>query len=96
LGKCCLPFFLAYARHENEPELEKLLYHLFIILPTEASNSKIRYMEKQLWFSELPKSGKLKLSTLGNQQGLIQIHHDFCRNFHQGCVSCELPRILAG
>ena len=53
-------------------------------------------MEKHLWFSELPKSGKLKLNTLGNQQGLIQIQHDFCRNFHQGCVSCELPRILAG
>jgi len=91
-----LPFFLAYARHENEPELEKLLYRLFMILPAEASNSKTRFMEKRLWFSGFPKSGKLKLNTLGNRQGLIQIQHDFCRNFHQGCVSCELPGILAG
>ena len=26
-----LPFFLENARHENEPELEKLLYRLFMI-----------------------------------------------------------------
>ena len=90
-----LPFFLAYARHENEPELEKLLYRLFMVLPAEASNSKIRFMEKRLWFSELPKSPILKLNTFGNRQGLIQIQQDFCRNFNQGCVSCELPGILA-
>jgi len=89
-----LPFFLAFARHEKEPELEKLLYRLFMILPAEASNNKIRFMEKRLWFSELPKSPKLKLDTFGNRQGLIQIQHDFCRNFHQGCVRCELPKLL--
>ena len=91
-----LPFFLAYSRHENEPELEKLLYRIFMILPAEASNSKTRFMEKRLWFSELPKSPKQKLNTFGNRQGLIQIQHDFCRNFYQGCVRCELPRLLAG
>ena len=88
------PFFLALARHENEPKLEKLLYQLFMILPAEASNRKTRFMEKRLWFSELSKSTKLKMNTFGNQQGLIQIQHDFCRNFHQGCVRCELPRLL--
>ena len=89
-----LPFFLALARHENEPKLEKLLYQLFMILPAEASNSKTRFMENRLWFSELSKSAKLKMNTFGNRQGLIQIQHDFCRNFHQGCVRCELPRLL--
>ena len=82
------------ARHENEPKLEKLLYKLFMILPAEASNSKTRFMENRLWFSELSKSAKLKMNTFGNRQGLIQIQHDFCRNFHQGCVRCELPRLL--
>ena len=48
-------------------------------------------MEKRLWFSEFSKSGKIKSNTLGHRQGLIQIQHDFCRNFHQGCVRCELP-----
>ena len=43
-----LPSFLAYARHKNEPELEKLLYRLLMILTAEASKSKIRFMEKRL------------------------------------------------
>jgi len=45
-----LPFFLALARHENEPKLEKLLYQLFMILPAEASNSKTRFMENLFGF----------------------------------------------
>ena len=53
---------MVYARHKNEPELEKLLYSLFMILPAEASNSKERFMEKRLWFSELPKSARLNLN----------------------------------
>jgi hypothetical protein len=89
-----LPFFLALARLENELELEKLLYQLFMILPAEASNSKKRFMEQRLWFSELSKSTKLEMNTFGSRQGLIRIQHDFCHNFHQGCVRCELPRLL--
>ncbi|MBC8257761.1 MAG: DUF2851 family protein [SAR324 cluster bacterium] len=91
-----LPFFLAYARYENEQQLEKLLYQLFMILPAEASNNKTRFLEKRLWYSELAKTAKIKLNTFGNRQGLIQLQHDFCRNFHQGCVRCELPGLLAG
>ena len=68
-----LPFFLALARHENEPKLEKLLYQLFMIVPAEDSNGKTRFMENRLWFSELSKSAKLKMNTFGNRQGLIQI-----------------------
>ena len=89
-----LPFFLALARHEKELEQENLLNQLFMILPAEDSNSKTRFVENRLWFSELSKSAKLKMNTFGNRQGLIQIQHDFCRNFHQGCVRCELPRLL--
>jgi hypothetical protein len=63
-------FFLSYARHENEPELEKLLYRLFMILPTEASNIKTGFMEQRLCFSEFPKSDKLRLNNFGNRQGL--------------------------
>ena len=49
--------FCTLARHENEPELETLLYQLFMIVPTEPlQTSKTRFMEKRLWFSELSKS----------------------------------------
>ena len=73
--------------------MEKSLYRLFMILPEETSNSKIRFMEKRLSFPELTKLHKLKLNTFGNRQGLIQIQHEYCRNFHQGCVRCELPKL---
>ena len=53
-------------------------------------------MEKRLWFSELPKSPILKLKTFLNRQGLIQIQHDFCRNFNQSYLSGELTGLLAG
>ena len=79
-----LQFFLALARHENGLEQENLLNQLFMILPAKDSNSKTRFVEKRLWFSELTKSTKLEMNTFGNRQGLIQIQHDFCHNFHQG------------
>ena len=50
LVNAVLPFFLVYARHENYPEIEKLLYRLFIILPEKASNSKTRFMKKVYGF----------------------------------------------
>ena len=65
-----------------------------MILPAEASISKTRFMENGLWFSELSKSAKLKMNTFGNRQVVIQIQHDFFRNFYQGFVRCELPRLL--
>jgi len=71
----------------------KLLYRLFMILLEETSNSKIRIMEKHLWFPELSKLHKLKLNTFGNRKVLIQIQHDYCHNFHQCCVRCELPKL---
>ena len=43
-----------------------------LCLSDGASNSKTRFMEKRLWFSELSKSTKLEMNTFGNRQGLIQ------------------------
>ena len=57
--------------------MEKSLYRLFMILPEETSNSKIRFMEKRLWFPELSKLHKLKLNSSGNRHGLIEIQHDY-------------------
>ena len=73
--------------------MEKSLYKLFMILSEETAKSKIRLIEKRLWFPELPKLHKLKLNTFGNRQGLIQIQHDYCRKFLQGCIRCERPKL---
>ncbi len=86
-----IPFFLAYARHEKWLALEKLLYRLFIVLPPESTNRRIRFMEKRL----LPfPSIALKNKSLRFQQGLLQIHQDFCQSFDQGCERCQLLRFL--
>lgn len=85
-----LPFFLAYARQEKDKALEKLLYQLFIVLPGEAPNRHTRFMEKRLLAKEIP---GWKTSTLQMRQGLIQIHHDFCHNFYQGCQNCEFVQL---
>jgi len=40
LGKCSFAIFLALARHENEPELEKLLYQLFMFFLQKLQTAK--------------------------------------------------------
>jgi hypothetical protein len=88
MANAVIPFFLARARRMGDSELEKLLYRLFIVLPPEAPNSKTRFMEQRLALSgELPKS-------LRTQQGLLQIHHDFCTSFDAGCENCAFPDLV--
>ena len=86
-----LPFFVAYARERKEEELERLLFRLFLALPGEASNQKLRFMQHRLHLSQFP---TLKLEGLGERQGLLELHKDFCHNFHEGCLQCRLPELL--
>ncbi len=86
-----LPFFLAHARLRGDLELERLLYRVFMILPPEPLNWKTRFMENRLW---LASAKSLKVNTFGYRQGMLQMHADFCRNFHQGCSGCELVAML--
>ncbi len=86
-----LPFFLAYARKEHDMQLEQLLFRIFMVLPSEASNQKTRFMERHLWTSSYR---HLKLNSLGYRQVMLQVHADFCRNFLQCCADCELLELL--
>ncbi|MBF0286789.1 MAG: DUF2851 family protein [SAR324 cluster bacterium] len=86
-----IPFFLTYARLEKWVELEKLLYRLFIVLPPEPSNYRTHFMEKRLLPFPL---AELKPRTLRIEQGLIQMHHNFCQSFDQGCVNCQIIPFL--
>ncbi len=86
-----IPFFLAYARLEKWIELEKLLYRLFIVLPPEPANYRTRFMEKRLLPFPL---AALRPKTLRVQQGLIQMHHNFCQSFDQGCADCQIIPFL--
>jgi len=85
-----LPYFLAWARKNQDTELEKILFKLFILLPAEEGNRKTKFMEFRF---NSKCSGKLK-KRLFYQQGLIQIHDDFCRNFYEGCDNCSFLNML--
>ena len=85
-----LPFFLAQARRQQDTALEHLLFRIFLALPPESANRHTRFMQQRLALRPSRKSPE----SLGHRQGLLQIHEDFCRNFHQGCPNCELPGLV--
>ena len=88
VANAVIPLFLADARRRADTHLERLLYRLFIVLPPEAPNARTRFMEKRLLpVHPLPKN-------LRTQQGLLQIHQDFCSGYEAGCENCQLPGLL--
>ncbi|MCG8333611.1 MAG: DUF2851 family protein [Proteobacteria bacterium] len=82
-----IPFFLAWSRIHHEKELEKILFRLLLILPSEGKNRKIRFMENRLFIGN--DTYRMK-NSLGYGQGLIQIHDDSCTCFYEGCRRCSL------
>jgi len=85
-----LPYFLAWARKNQDSEFEKTLFKLFVLLPSEGSNRKTKFMEFRL----NSKSSRNIKKRLFYHQGLIQIHDDFCRNYYEGCKSCSFLNLL--
>jgi len=89
MANAVLPVFLGMARRDGNAELEKVLYRLYLVLPPEGSNQRTRFMERRLApLAPLHPS-------LRTQQGLLQIHQDFCRSFYEGCARCRLPDLIA-
>ena len=53
-----------------------------------APNHRTRFMDRRLvLFSKLPR-------TLRTQQGLLQIHQDYCTSFESGCEGCRFPDLI--
>lgn len=88
MANAVIPFFLAYARKKKDKELEKLLYGLYLVLPPEGENIHTKNMSNRLLVN-----GE-EARTLRFQQGLLQIHQDFCSAFETGCRGCELPDLM--
>jgi len=86
-----LPFFLAWAQTNDDKDLEKTLFALFLLLPAEGQNSKTRFMEERL-FNIHP---DFKVSkNLSYHQGLIQLNEDCCLSFYEGCQNCSLLKLI--
>jgi hypothetical protein len=82
-----IPFFIAWARYNNDRVLEKVLFRFYLLLPPEGSNRKTRFMENRLIPAE--HRGEM-VKNMAYHQGLIQIHDDCCKSFYEGCVNCSL------
>ncbi len=80
-----VPFFLGLARWKKDTEMEKTLYRFYLLLPTEISNPRIQYMEERLFLSSHKKR------PLRSQQGILQLHQDFCHHFPYKCQLCKIP-----
>ncbi|MDX2470667.1 MAG: DUF2851 family protein [SAR324 cluster bacterium] len=90
LTNAVMPFFLSWARAQEDKKLEKTLFSLYLILPTEGQNSKTQKMRERLFSGERP---KIKQG-LSFDQGLIQIYDDWCEVNWGNCVNCKLPSLI--
>jgi hypothetical protein len=87
IGNVFVPAALAIARHERDRELEERVQRFFAALPAEPSNHIIDRMVPRV-----APGAPLKL-TFQLQQGLIQMHQDWCEP-NPSCRNCALLRRL--
>jgi len=89
-----LPVLLYQARRDSEPAFEKALHRFYAAYPKLPSTSVSRRMALKL-FGRPEKEVKL-LRSARRQQGLYQLHADFCAADRPGCAQCPLVRLLDG
>lgn len=87
IGNVFVPAALAIARHERDRELEECVQRFFSALPAEPSNHIIERMVPRV-----APGAQLRL-TFQLQQGLIQMHQDWCEP-NPSCRNCALLRRL--
>lgn len=81
-----LPIALLYARIFKDKEVREGAIQLFQSLPPLSENSITRLMAKQLL------KGKIKLDSVGAQQGVIQLYKFYCTE--ERCAECEVGKIV--
>jgi hypothetical protein len=87
-----LPFVAAYAENSGDAKLYETAKARYSRLPAAPSNSIIRLAASQL-FNTAPLTRRL-IKTNRQQQGLMQIFHDFCVNDKSGCHHCQFPDLV--
>ena len=87
-----LPVLLYQARRDNDPGFEKALHRFYGAYPKLPSTSVSRRMALKL-FGRPEKEVKL-LRSARRQQGLYQLHADFCAADRVACAQCPLVRLL--
>jgi len=88
IGNVLAPAALAWAREQNSALLEDHLYDFYLSLPAEPENHIHRTMRQWLFKGEKP----FRMS-FGQQQGLMQMHQDWCSR-NPSCRKCTLLLFL--
>ncbi|MFW6164536.1 MAG: DUF2851 family protein [Planctomycetota bacterium] len=89
-----LPALLYQARRDGERPFEEALHRFYAAYPKSPSTSVSRRMALKL-FGRPEKEVKL-LRSARRQQGLYQLHADFCATDRLACAQCPLVRLLDG
>jgi hypothetical protein len=87
-----LPFVAACAQNDGNPTLAEAAKAQYARLPAAPSNSVIRLAGGQLF--EESSAARRFIKTTRQQQGLMQIFHDFCVNDKSACHQCQFPDLV--
>jgi len=89
IGNVLIPAAMAEARDDiPDPALEKNVYDLFANLPREPENTILRRMTQ--WLALGGRDIKINFR---RQQGLLQIHEDWCAH-NPSCLNCSVLAYL--
>jgi hypothetical protein len=92
VANIALPFVAAHAEHNGDAKLYEAAKAGYSQLPAAPSNSILRLAASQL-FENSPVTRR-SIRTTRQQQGLMQIFHDFCVNDKSGCRHCQFPDLV--
>jgi len=87
-----LPFVAAYAENNGDRKLYETVKEQYARLPAAPSNSVVRLATGQLF--EQSSAMRRFIKTTRQQQGLMQIFHDFCVNDKSACRQCQFPDLV--
>lgn len=87
-----LPFVAAYAETNGDRKLCETAKAQYARLPAAPSNSIVRLASGQLF--EQSSAARRYIKTTRQQQGLMQIFHDFCVNDKSACRQCQFPNLV--
>jgi len=86
------PLVAAYAENNGDRTLYETAKAYYSRLPAAPSNSVTRLASSQLF--EESATARRFIKTTRQQQGLMQIFHDFCVNDKSACRTCQFPDLV--
>ena len=88
-----LPFAAAHAAITDNPGLAERCLDRYRTLGRSSSNATLRLAAQQLFDSQA--AARRVIRTACQQQGLLQVFHDFCLQDKSGCEQCQFPALAS-